>query len=177
MPLSYPRSSKGCLNKHILANFYFQGFAVGPMIWGPLSTYLFPFLPPFLSPPNAYLLLTTGELYGRRKPLFVGYFIFAIFQIPVAVARNVETIMLFRFLQGVFGASTMAIIGGALADFWGPVERGLALGLFTGAVFIGPVAGPIAGGFIVMNDNLGWRWTAWLTFILAMSFWLIALFI
>ncbi|EHK98556.1 putative Uncharacterized transporter C36.03c [Glarea lozoyensis 74030] len=97
-----------------------------------------------------------GELYGRRKPLFVGYFIFAIFQIPVAVARNVETIMLFRFLQGVFGASTMAIIGGALADFWGPVERGLALGLFTGAVFIGPVAGPIAGGFIVMNNNLGW---------------------
>lgn len=85
--------------------------------------------------------------------------------------------MLFRFLQGVFGASTMAIIGGALADFWGPVERGLALGLFTGAVFIGPVAGPIAGGFIVMNNNLGWRWTAWMTFILAMSFWLIALFI
>ncbi|KUJ09204.1 MFS general substrate transporter [Mollisia scopiformis] len=96
-----------------------------------------------------------GELYGRRTPLFIGYFIFAIFQIPVAVARNVETIMLFRFLQGVFGASTMAIIGGALADFWGPVERGLALGLFTGAVFIGPVAGPIAGGFIVMNNNLG----------------------
>ncbi|KAL2045924.1 hypothetical protein ABVK25_011945 [Lepraria finkii] len=127
------------------------GFAVGPMLWGPLS-----------------------ELYGRRPPLFVGYFIFAIFQIPVAVARNVETIMLFRFLQGVFGASTMAVIGGALADFWGPVERGLALGLFTGAVFIGPVAGPIAGGFIVMNHNLGWRWTAYMTFILAMPFWLIA---
>lgn len=83
--------------------------------------------------------------------------------------------MLFRFLQGVFGASTMAVIGGALADFWGPVERGLALGLFTGAVFIGPVAGPIAGGFIVMNQNLGWRWTAYMTFILAMPLWLIAL--
>ena len=122
------------------------------MVWGPLS-----------------------ELYGRRPPLFIGYFIFAIFQIPVAVARNVETIMLLRFLQGVFGASTMAVIGGALADFWGPVERGLALGLFTGAVFIGPVAGPIAGGFIVMNDNMGWRWTAYMTFILAMVFWLIGL--
>lgn len=69
----------------------------------------------------------------------------------------------------------MAVIGGALADFWGPVERGLALGLFTGAVFIGPVAGPIAGGFIVMNQNLGWRWTAYMTFILAMPLWLIAL--
>ena len=144
------------------------------MLWGPLSTSPFPFFPTLLSPPNTYPLLSKGEFYGRRPPLFVGYFIFAIFQIPVAVARNVETIMLFRFLQGVFGASTMAVIGGALADFWDPVERGLALGLFTGAVFIGPVAGPIAGGFTVMNPDLGWRWTAYITFILAICFWLIA---
>lgn len=130
---------------------------------------------PHCPPNNTNPLPPTGELYGRKPPLFIGYFIFAIFQIPVAVARNVETIMLFRFLQGVFGASTMAVIGGALADFWGPVERGLALGLFTGAVFIGPVAGPIAGGFIVMNHNMGWRWTAWMTLILALVFWLLAL--
>ncbi|KAL8828576.1 MAG: hypothetical protein Q9191_002513 [Dirinaria sp. TL-2023a] len=127
------------------------GFAIGPMLWGPLS-----------------------ELYGRKIPLFAGYFVFAIFQIPVAVARNIETIMLFRFLQGVFGASAIAVIGGALADIWGPVERGFALGLFSGATFIGPVTGPIAGGFIVMNHNMGWRWTSWMTLILALVFWTLA---
>jgi DHA1 family multidrug resistance protein-like MFS transporter len=42
-----------------------------------------------------------SELYGRKTPLFLGYTLFVIFQIPVAVAINVETIMLFRFLGGV----------------------------------------------------------------------------
>ena len=32
-----------------------------------------------------------SELYGRFKPLFIGYTIFTIFQIPVAVAQNLET--------------------------------------------------------------------------------------
>lgn len=99
-------------------SLFVVGFAVGPILWGPLS-----------------------ELYGRKYPLFFGFFCFAIFQIPVAVAQNVETIMLCRFLGGMFGSAPLAIVGGALADFWGPVERGFALGLFSGATFIGPVAG------------------------------------
>ena len=110
-----------------------------------------------------------SELYGRKIPLFFGFFIFAIFQIPVAVAQNLETIMLCRFVGGVFGSSPLAIIGGTLADFWGPVERGFALGLFAGATFIGPVAGPIVGGFITQS-YLGWRWTAWITLIMASFF-------
>ena len=84
--------------------------------------------------------------------------------------------MLARFLGGMFGSAPLAIIGGALADFWGPVDRGFALGLFSGATFIGPVAGPIAGGFITMS-HLGWRWTAWITLIMASFFGFLALFI
>lgn len=127
-----------------------QGFAFGPILWGPLS-----------------------ELYGRKAPLFFGFTVFAIFQIPVAVAQNIYTIMLCRFFGGMFGSAPLAIVGGALADFWGPVERGFALGLFSGATFIGPVAGPIAGGFITQS-HLGWRWTAWLTLIMASFFGLVA---
>ena len=117
-----------------------------------------------------------SELYGRKIPLFFGFFVFAIFQIPVAVAQNLETIMLCRFFGGVFGSSPLAIIGGTLADFWGPVERGFALGLFAGATFIGPVAGPIVGGFITQS-YLGWRWTAWITLIMASFFGMCALII
>lgn len=134
-------------------SLFVLGFAVGPIVWGPLS-----------------------ELYGRKRPLFFGFFCFAIFQIPVAVAQNVETIMLCRFLGGMFGSAPLAIVGGALADFWGPVERGFALGLFSGATFIGPVAGPIGGGFITMS-YLGWRWTAWITLIIALFFGTIASFV
>lgn len=108
--------------------------------------------------------------------MFIGFAVFAIFQIPVAVAVNVETIMLARFISGVFGSAPLAIIGGALADFWGPVERGFALGLFSGATFIGPVAGPIVGGFITQS-YLGWRWTAWITLIMSSVFGIVALFV
>ena len=73
----------------------------------------------------------------------------------------------------MFGSAPLAIIGGTLADFWGPVERGFALGLFSGATFIGPVAGPIVGGFITQS-YLGWRWTAWITMIMSAFFGVLA---
>lgn len=96
------------------------GFAAGPQIWSPLS-----------------------ELYGRRIPLFFGYAVFAIFQIPVAVAQNLQTIMVCRFFIGVFGCSPLAVVGGAMADIWGPIDRAVAIAMFAGATFLGPSLGPI----------------------------------
>ena len=119
---------------------------MGPIVWGPIS-----------------------ELYGRTIPLFTGFIIFGIFQVPVAVAQNVETIMLCRFLGGVFASAPLAVVGGALADFWDPVDRGVAIAIFSAATFIGPVAGPIAGGFLT-ESYLGWRWTAWITLIMTALF-------
>lgn len=98
--------------------------------------------------------------------------------------------MICRFLQGLFGCAPLAVVGGALADFWDPVGRGVAMSVFSGATFIGvstsvrdskattnpqqPVAGPIMGGFITQS-HLGWRWTAWITLIMCAFFGLIAL--
>ena len=115
----------------------------GPLVWGPLS-----------------------EVYGRTRPLFIGFAIFAVFQIPVAVAQNIETIMLCRFLAGSFGAAPIAIVGGTYVDFWDTIDRGIATAAFSGATFIGPIAGPIVGEFIT-KSHLGWRWTAWITLIMA----------
>jgi DHA1 family multidrug resistance protein-like MFS transporter len=115
-------------------------------------------------------------LFGRKTPLFIGYFLFAIFQIPVAVAVNLETIMLCRFFGGAFASAPLAIVGGALADFFGPVDRGIAVCVFAGATFIGPIAGPIVGGFITQS-HLGWRWTAWITLIMAAFFGTIGFFL
>ena len=95
-----------------------KGFVLGPVVFGPLS-----------------------ELYGRRPPLLIGFAIFAIFQIPVAVARNVETIMLGRFLGGFAAASPLAVAGGALADIWDPVERAVAICPFAFGAFGGSAIG------------------------------------
>jgi DHA1 family multidrug resistance protein-like MFS transporter len=134
-------------------SLFVLGFAVGPLIWGPFS-----------------------EVFGRKLPLFTGYTLFAIFQIPVAVAVNLETMMVCRFFGGVFASAPLAIVGGALADFFEAVDRGVAVCVFAGATFIGPIAGPIMGGFIV-DSYLGWRWTAWITLIMASFFGLLGLII
>lgn len=124
----------------------------GPLVWAPLS-----------------------EVYGRTRPLFVGFAIFTIFQIPVAVAQNVTTIMLSRFLAGCFGAAPIAIVGGTYVDFWDAMDRGVATAGFAGATFLGPIAGPIVGVYITQSD-LGWRWTAWITLIFSAVFGTVALF-
>ncbi|KAI9702586.1 MAG: Citrinin biosynthesis cluster MFS transporter mrr1 [Candelina mexicana] len=134
-------------------SIFVLGFAVGPLAWGPLS-----------------------ELYGRTLPLYLGFVVFIIMQVPVAVAQNIETIMLCRFLGGAFGSAPLAVVGGALADFWGPVDRGIAVCIFAAATFIGPVAGPIMGGFIT-KSYLGWRWTAYITLIMGSFFCSIALLV
>ncbi|KAK5133776.1 hypothetical protein LTR08_007426 [Meristemomyces frigidus] len=131
---------------------YVLGFACGPLVWGPLS-----------------------EIYGRRNPLMVGIFGFIVFQIPVAVASNLETIFICRFFAGAFGSAPLAIVAGMYVDFWDPVMRGIATMGYAGAVFAGPAVGPIVGEFTVKNLHLGWRWTAWFTMIMAAVFFVIAL--
>ncbi|KAJ5698846.1 MFS multidrug transporter [Penicillium macrosclerotiorum] len=130
----------------LATSLFVLGFAFGPIIFGPMS-----------------------ELYGRKRPLFAGLFIFAVFQIPVAVSQNLQTIFICRFIGGLFASAPLAIASGILADLFGPVERGIAVSIFAGATFIGPVAGPIVGGFITIS-HLGWRWTEYITAIMAFFF-------
>ncbi|KAJ6111350.1 bicyclomycin resistance protein [Penicillium sp. IBT 18751x] len=138
----------------VLGNSLFMlGFAFGPLIWAPSS-----------------------ELFGRKTPLFSCFFIFTIFQIAVATAENLQTIMVCRFFGGFFGSAPLGIVGGTFADFWTPVDRGVAMCVFAGATFVGPVAGPIVGSFIT-ESHIGWRWTECITAIMGGFFGMVALLI
>jgi MFS family permease len=80
-----------------------------------------------------------------------GYAVFVVFQIPVGVARNIETLILCRFIGGVAASGPLSIAGGYFADFFDPVQRGLALAVFSGTTLVGPIIGPILGGFITQR--------------------------
>lgn len=97
-----------------------------------------------------------SELFGRLKPLYFGYTLFNIFQVPVAVAPNLQTLIIGRFLSGFFAVSSLAIIGGSMADFWGPVDRAIAISIFSGATFIGPIFGPImyVGAILLLTGRI-----------------------
>ncbi|KAI1390872.1 putative MFS transporter [Hypoxylon trugodes] len=146
----YGISTEVCI---LATALYVLGFAFGPMLFGP-----------------------TSEVLGRKYPLAIGIFISAMFTIPVAVAQNPQTVFVCRFLAGTFGVAPLSIAGGALADMYDPLSRGIAVAGFASASFLGPVAGPIVGGFVTMS-HLGWRWTQWITLIAILTFLLMFLII
>ncbi|KAE8146565.1 major facilitator superfamily domain-containing protein [Aspergillus avenaceus] len=134
-------------------SLYVFGFATGPVLMGPAS-----------------------ELYGRKMPFFIGYVGFILSQIPVGLAQDIRTILLFRFLGGVASAGSPAIVGGYMADFLPPVERGVAVAIFAATTLIGPSVGSIVGAVLV-ESSWGWRWTAWLSLILGLVFSIMGYFI
>jgi MFS family permease len=64
-----------------------------------------------------------------------------------------------RFFSGFGGCSSHAVFGGVLADIWNLKDRAKASGVLAGVTMIGPVLGPLAGGFL--SESVSWRWTCW----------------
>jgi DHA1 family multidrug resistance protein-like MFS transporter len=103
-----------------------------------------------------------SELYGRRPPLVIAAFGFSIFTISVAVAKDIQTIMICRFFSGVFGSSPLSIVAAVFADMFNNQLRGLAVAVFGATVFMGPFMAPFISGFIT-SSYLGWRWTMYIS--------------
>ncbi|KAI1451385.1 MFS general substrate transporter [Annulohypoxylon moriforme] len=114
-------------------SLFVVGFAVGPLLWAPLS-----------------------ELFGRQVLFFVTYGALTAFNAGCAGAKNIETLLILRFFAGAFGSSPLTNAGGVIADMFPASERGQAMAVFAAAPFLGPVLGPIIGGFL--GIGAGWRW-------------------
>lgn len=115
-------------------SFFVLGISFGPMFLSPLS-----------------------EFYGRRPIYLVSWSFYVIWIIPQAVATNIATIIVTRFLDGFSGSAFLAVSGGTVGDLFAKEELQLPMALFSIAPFIGPSVGPLIGGFI--NYNVSWRWT------------------
>ena len=110
------------------------GIALGPA-WSPLS-----------------------EFYGRR-PIYLGsFFLFTIWIIPSAVAKNIETMVIARFFQGFTGSAFLSVAGGTVGDLFTRETMQAPMAVFSTAPFLGPSIGPLIGGFINTNPD-NWRWT------------------
>jgi DHA1 family multidrug resistance protein-like MFS transporter len=103
-----------------------------------------------------------SELYGRKPPIVIAAFGFAIFSIAVAVGKDLQTILICRFFAGLFGSSPLAIVAAVFADMFNNKLRGLAVAVFSATVFMGPLLAPFIGGFIT-TSYLGWRWTEYIS--------------
>ncbi|KAI4765153.1 MFS general substrate transporter [Aureobasidium sp. EXF-3400] len=74
-----------------------------------------------------------------------------------------KTILVCRFLQGLFGSAIFAVVSGMFVDIWTPIHRGVGLGASSMCINLGSTFAPIIGAYA--TNHLEWRWTAWLTLI------------
>jgi MFS transporter, DHA1 family, multidrug resistance protein len=84
-----------------------------------------------------------------------------IFTISSAASKDIQTLIICRFFSGLFGASQLSVVPSVLADLYNNTDRGIAMTLYSLAVFVGPFSAPFVGGFIA-TSSLGWRWTLYI---------------
>lgn len=124
-------------------SLYVLGFAIGPVIWASFS-----------------------ELKGRYLPFIISVFGFTAFSFGTAVSKDLTSILVCRWFGGFFGAGPLTLAGPLYADMFVGKPFGISMVFFAFTVFMGPIIAQPVGGFIVLNHDLGWKWTEYLCGIL-----------
>ena len=97
-----------------------------------------------------------ARLFGRKVFFLICLGLFSVSSILCAQAWNLDSLLLFRILQGLAGGGMVPVSQSILADAFPPEKRGQAFALFGVAVVVAPVVGPTLGGWLA--DNFTWRW-------------------
>ncbi|KUJ11510.1 multidrug resistance protein [Mollisia scopiformis] len=108
-----------------------------------------------------------SEWQGRLPILHTSNCLFITFIIACAVSPNIHVLCAFRFISAIFGSVAYTLGGPIIGDLFPQEKRGAAMAVFSSGQLIGPVVGPIFGGFLAQHK--GWRWIFWLMAILAGS--------
>lgn len=126
------------------------GFALGPLIWSPVS-----------------------DLFGRKVAYFTSMGLYTIFNIPCALAPNLGGLLVCRFLCGVFSSSGLCLVGGSIADMFPSSTRGKAIAFFAWAPYAGPCIGPLVNGFVSVSTGR-MDYIFWFNMAFAGVMWIIA---
>jgi len=115
---------------------------------------------------NAYLIAfggllllvgRLGDLIGRRRIFLAGLALFTTASILCGLAQSQELLIGARFLQGIGGAMTSAVILGMIVTmFPEPAEQAKAIGVYSFVAAAGGALGLLLGGIITQSIN--WHW-------------------
>jgi DHA2 family multidrug resistance protein len=105
-----------------------------------------------MTPPTGYL----AGRFGLKRLFLVSVAGFTVASLLCGMAQSLVEIVLFRVLQGVFGAALVPLSQTVLLDIYPKERRGSAMALWGVAVMAGPVLGPVLGGWL--TENYSWRY-------------------
>jgi DHA2 family multidrug resistance protein len=104
-----------------------------------------------MTPPTGFL----AGRFGIRRLFIVSIGGFTIASMLCGMAQSLPQIVLFRVLQGAFGAALVPLSQSVLLGSYPRERQGFAMALFGVGVMIGPVLGPVLGGWL--TENYSWR--------------------
>lgn len=117
---------------------YLVGLAFGPLFTSPLS-----------------------EIIGRRWVYLTTFPLAMLFTMGVGLSKSMALVLVLRFFAGYVASPVLAVASGTISDIWGGdiVAMSFAVALFCVFSFLGPVVGPIIGGFVA--EKKGWPFLMW----------------
>jgi EmrB/QacA subfamily drug resistance transporter len=121
------------------------------------------------------LMGTLSDSLGRKKIFLISLVMFTASSLACSLASNIYGLIVFRFFQGIGGASFLPTAAGIVSDQF-PDHRERAIGLFTSIFPIGGIVGPNLGGWIV--SRYSWRYIFFINLpigimLIAMILWLL----
>ncbi|MCE5324475.1 DHA2 family efflux MFS transporter permease subunit [bacterium] len=108
---------------------------------------------------NAIVLPATGwlsMLFGRKRYYMLSVAAFVVSSFLCGFARSLDSLILYRVLQGLGGGALQPISQAILLECFPVNRRGMGMAIFGVGVVFAPIIGPTLGGWI--TDNYSWRW-------------------
>ena len=123
---------------------FFISLAVGQIIYGPLS-----------------------DMYGRKPPLYFGLALFAASSVGCALAPDVQTLIVLRFIQGLGASAGMVIPRAVVRDLHTGHDAARLMALLMLVFSVSPILAPLAGSLLI--ESAGWRSVFWAVTAAAMA--------
>ena len=114
---------------------------------------------------GAYLVATAAILpisgwlatyFGRKRYYMISVAVFTASSVFCGLATNLESLIIFRIIQGLSGGGLATSEQAIIADIMPPEKLGRAFSIYALGIAAAPVFGPTLGGFI--TDTWSWHW-------------------
>jgi DHA2 family multidrug resistance protein len=124
---------------------------------------------------SAVLMPLTGWLakrFGEVRTFSTSFALFIVFSMLCGLASSMPALVFFRLLQGAVSGPLVPLSLTLLISNFPSEKRGMAIALWTMAIALAPIAGPVIGGWT--TEHLSWHWVFFLNLPIGVAAWVLA---
>jgi MFS transporter, DHA1 family, multidrug resistance protein len=127
-------ASAGAVQATLLV--FFLALGLGQVVYGPVS-----------------------DMFGRKPPLYFGLGLFALGSVGCALAPDIQSLVLLRFVQGLGASAGMVIPRAVVRDLHTGTDAARRMSLLMLVFSVSPILAPLAGSLLI--EAAGWRAVFW----------------